>query len=249
MDSRPVTSMAIPIGLSGLHEAEEQLRSKAYELIADDDRLQIHLVIVERTMDLAEVFRRFDTPSEDLKLIQILGIRMFNAFAASLRLALSGYSQTSALIMRDILETVFLLDFFNSDRSQIKRWRMSERKERMKLFSPLRVREALDARDGFTSRKRAEVYEMFCELAAHPTMKSAAMLRPEKNGDAVIGPFMEATTLEAVLSEMGRLSIQAGEVTAAFLPLEWDPGIPSRLAFVEAKQKWIKRFYPDVAGS
>jgi hypothetical protein len=32
------------------------------------------------------------------------------------------------------------------------------------------------------------------------------MMRPQKDGDAVIGPFMEATSLEAVISEMGRLA-------------------------------------------
>lgn len=29
------------------------------------------------------------------------------------------------------------------------------------------------------------------------------IMRPQKDGDAVIGPFIEATSLEAVLSEMG----------------------------------------------
>lgn len=42
-------------------------------------------------------------------------------------------------------------------------------------------------------------------------MKSAWMMRPQKDGDAVIGPFIEKTSLEAVLSEMGRLAVQAGE--------------------------------------
>ncbi|WP_346913156.1 hypothetical protein [uncultured Roseibium sp.] len=87
----------------------------------------------------------------------------------------------------------------------------------MKEFSPVKVREALDARDGFTSKRRAEMYELFSELAGHPTMKSAWMMRPQKEGDAVIGPFMEATALEAVVSEMGRLAVQVGEQINAFL--------------------------------
>ena len=86
----------------------------------------------------------------------------------------------------------------------------------MKDFSPLRVREALDKRDGFTDKKRAEIYKLFSELAGHPNMKSAYMLRPDKDGDAVIGPFVERTALEAVLSEMERLAVQLGEVLIAF---------------------------------
>ena len=37
------------------------------------------------------------------------------------------------------------------------------------------------------------------------------MMRLQKDGDAVIGPFMAATALEAVISEMDRLAVQVGE--------------------------------------
>ena len=176
--------------------------------------------------------------------MQVLGMRIFNAFGASLKLALSGYSQNSALIMRDVLETVFLLNLFWGDRALIKGWRFADKKARMKEFSPVKVRESLDARDGFTSKKRAEIYELFSELAGHPNMKSAWMLRPEKDGDAVIGPFVEALTLEAILSEMGRLAVLVGEVLSEFFPDDWQRGFPSRLSFAQAKQCWIEKFYP-----
>ena len=146
--------------------------------------------------------------------------------------------------MRDILETVFLVDLFRGDRTLIGRWRIADKKGRMKDFSPVKVREALDRRDGFTSKKRAEMYELFSELAAHPTMKSAWMMRPKKNGDAIIGPFMEETSLEAVLSEMGRLAVQVGDVLNAFLPADATRDLAERLVFAEAKRTWITAFYP-----
>jgi hypothetical protein len=37
-------------------------------------------------------------------------------------LALSGYHQNSALILRDVMEMVFLLDLFAGDPSLIERW-------------------------------------------------------------------------------------------------------------------------------
>jgi hypothetical protein len=49
-------------------------------------------------------------------------------------------------------------------------------------------------------------------------MKSAWMMRPQKGGDAVIGPFIEKPSLEAVLTEMGRLAMQAGQGLVAFFP-------------------------------
>lgn len=121
-----------------------------------------------------------------------------NAFGAGLKLALSGYQQNSALILRDVLETVSLLSLFAGDRALIGRWRLADKNARMKEFSPVRVRDALDACDGFTSKRRAEMYELFSELAGHPTMKSSWMMRPQKDGDAVIGSFMEAMALKAV---------------------------------------------------
>lgn len=234
----------IPEKLENLHGAEEQLREKALGIIAGDQRLQLHLAIVEATMEIADIFRQFGTSDEDLKVVKILGMRAFNALGASLKLALSGYHQNSALILRDVLENAFLLDLFACDQTQIKLWRNADKKARMKDFSPVKVRHALDTRDGFTSRKRAEMYEMFSELAGHPTMKSAWMMRPKKEGGAVIGPFMETTSLEAVISEMGRLAIQVGGHINAFIPEDWTQGLAARHAFAQLKQEWLSTFYP-----
>ncbi len=195
-------------------------------------------------MDVADVFRQFPTNDEDLKVAQLLGMRTFNALGSSLKLALSGYNQNSALIMRDILETVFLLDLFKGDRSLIEQWRFANKKSRMKEFGPAKVRKTLDARDGLTTKKRFEIYEMFSELAAHPTMKSAWMMRPERDGDAVIGPFIEATALKAVISEMGRLAIQVGEILVAFFPADWRQGFSTCRAFSKLKRSWQAEFYP-----
>lgn len=237
----------IPQNLASLHSAEEQLREKAHGIIAADPRLQLHLAVTEAAMELADMLRQFDTSDEDLKVAEMLGMRTFNAFAASIKLALSGYHQNSALILRDAMETVFLLDLFAGDQSLIERWRFADKKARTKDFSPVKVREALDARDGATSKKRFEMYELFSELAGHPNMKSSRMMRPQKDGDAVIGPFMEATALEAVISEVGRLAVQVGEQLDRFFPPSWEQCMPSRVAFAKLKQNWMGTFYPTAA--
>ena len=177
-------------------------------MIKADDRLAMHLRVVERCMDLADLMRQFPTDDEDLKLIEMLGMRLFNAFGASLKLALSGYGQNSALIMRDVLETVFLLDLFRGDVAAITRWRAAESKN----GASRNFRHCVCVRRSMLVtallRRNAPPYtSCFPNLPAHPTMKSVFMMRPQKNGDAVIGPFLEKTALEAVLSEMGRLAI------------------------------------------
>ena len=233
--------------LQGLYGEEERLRRKSVEHVERNGKLKLYLSAVENVMNLAYVLRQFPTDDEDMKLIQILGMRMFNAFGSCTKLGLSGYNQNSALIMRDVLETVFLLDWFKDNKNDIERWRLADRRERMKHFSPLRVREALDARDGFTEKKRAKHYELLSELAAHPTMSSVLMMRPQQDGDAVIGPFIESTTLEAVLAELGRLAIQGGEVLDHFFPETWNDAVAARAAFSELKLQWIDVFYTETA--
>lgn len=242
-----MTRNTIPQNLASPHSVEEQLREKARSIIAADPSLQLHLAVTEAAMDLADLLRQFDTSDEDLKVAKILGMRTFNAFASSIKLTLSGYHQNSALILRDVMETVFLLELFAGDPPLIERWRFADKKARMKDFSPVKVREVLDARDGFTSKKRFEHYELFSELAGHPNMKSSWMMRPQKDGDAVIGPFMEATSLEAVISECGRFAVQVGEQLDRFFPANWDQGRPSRVAFARLKQNWFCTFYPTAA--
>ena len=49
--------------------------------------------MTEAAMDLADMLRQFNSSDEDLKVAVILGMRTFNAFAASIKLMLSGYHQ------------------------------------------------------------------------------------------------------------------------------------------------------------
>lgn len=238
---------SLPDNLEAIHGLEKQLRAKALYLVAQDRNLALHIALVEQAMNLGDLLRQFPTDDEDLKVIQILGMRMFNAFGASLILALSGYAQNSALLMRDIMETVFLVDLFSGDRSLIAKWRFADNQTIKRDFSPAAVRKALDARHGHTTKRREEHYKLFSQLAAHPTMKSDWLMRPEKDGDAVIGPFIEKPSLEAVLSEMGRLAVQVGMHLGAFFPEGWPKGFGPRLGFVEAAKTWRATFYPDAA--
>lgn len=147
----------LPDNLSRLHDREEALRREALSFIAADSGLSLHVTVVEQAMDIADLLCQVPTDDEDLKVVQMLGMRLFNAFAASLKLALSGYGQNSALILRDVLETAFLLDYCRTDRAAITRWRLADEKARRTEFAPVKVRDALDKRDGFTGEKRAKV--------------------------------------------------------------------------------------------
>lgn len=163
----------IPENLVLLHQGEEFLRTKSIEAIQKGRKIVAPVSTVERAMDLLGVFRQFKTDDEELKVVQVLGMREFNAFASATKLLLSGYVQMGAQILRDVLETVFLVDYFRTERTAIEKWRMADKATRLKHFKLIKIREALDRRDGFTSKKRAELCELFSELAGQRTCRES----------------------------------------------------------------------------
>jgi len=237
-----MTNISFPNNLDSLYGQEQYLREKAIEIIQSKPKLSLHFQAIERAMSLAKIVVDYPEEDEDFKVVKMLSIRMFNAFGASLTLIFSGYHQNSGMIMRDILETVFLMDLFKTDHTEIERWRFADKKTQREKFSPVAVRKALDERDGLHTMKRAETYKMLSELAAHPNMHSQHMLRPEKGGDIVTGPFMEESTLEAGVSELGRIAIQAGEIMNALLPEGWDLE-DVRASFALTKNEWVETLY------
>jgi len=44
--------------------------------------------------------------------LQMLAARLFNSGASAMKLLMGGFYQTAVMVMRDILETTFLLDYF-----------------------------------------------------------------------------------------------------------------------------------------
>src|SRR5688572_16542324 len=119
---------SFPENLSLLNKNEEELCRKSTTTISANQDLLLHLNAVELAMDMFDVLRQFPSKDEDFKVIQILGMRLFNAFASSFKLMISGYYQNSTLIMRDILETVFLLDKFRIDPESLSRWRSADKR-------------------------------------------------------------------------------------------------------------------------
>jgi hypothetical protein len=232
--------IGIPENFLRLHKGEEDLRTKAEQLVFANPRLALHLHVTESAMELADMHRQMGSDDEDQKVIRLLGMRCFNAFAASIKLSLSGYWQVSAMVLRDVLETVFLLDLFQSDPKLIAEWRKSDDQ---KKFKPYNVRNALDIRDSNSGQKRAKLYKLFCELAAHPTMKSDLMMRPKSDGDAFIGPFITETALEAVVSEMGKLAVQVGELLLPYLAKDDPNTMLSRNHFASTKSAWMQEFW------
>lgn len=193
----------LPENLEGLRKEEDNIRMQSLLHIYGDTALKDHLELVHDGLDVIFTFTNHHVNlNEDELVIQRLGIRLFNAGACSLSLLLSGYYQNSVLVMRDVLETGFLIDYFRTESGRIKVWRDSTDEERKKGFQPWQIRNALDKRDGFAEKKRAEAYKMLSNYAAHPTHKGFKLFSPKWMSK--IGPFFDEKYLKALLEELAK---------------------------------------------
>ena len=151
----------LPENFHSLHEWEERLRAQSLSEIARAEDLACHMRALESAMNTIEHYaRNWETDDQNKLTIQLLGVRLFNGAAASLKLLLSGYYQPAAAHARDLLEASFLLDYFRGDDALIAVWRTAKERKQRDRFRPIVVRKALDARDRFTGEKRAEQYRL-----------------------------------------------------------------------------------------
>ncbi len=80
--------------LHSLHQHEEELRAKSLEAINSSADLREHFALVSEAMNIIYAFSHDHVHGSDSELtLQMLGIRLFNAAGASVKLALSGYYQ------------------------------------------------------------------------------------------------------------------------------------------------------------
>lgn len=117
--------------------------------------LREHIEIISEAMNVIYAFSHDHAHENDDELtLQLLGIRLFNAAGATLKLGLSGYYQKAFDGVRDILETSFLIDFLRTNPEKIAEWKAADKKARIAHFGPGAIRNALDKRDGFSSGAR-----------------------------------------------------------------------------------------------
>src|SRR5712671_4387639 len=131
--------------IEATHDREEEVRRESMALIEVDPELFRRVEMVQKAMTVIFGYTiEYTSRSEDETTMQLLGVRLFNAAASGIKLALSGYYQTAFHQARDIMETGFLLDYFRTSPEQRAVWKRSDRKMRRELFDPVKIRIELD---------------------------------------------------------------------------------------------------------
>ena len=182
--------------LTSLHGHEESIRTESLALIARRTDLTDHLALVEEAMNVIWAFTQEHVHNSDDELtFQFLGIRLFNAAAVSIKLALAGYYQKAFVHVRDILETYFLVDYLRSNPAKVAVWKKADKKQRAREFSPMKIRDELDKRSGYVEGARKAAYDLISENASHATYRGFHLK---------IGPFIDELKLQAWLEEMAK---------------------------------------------
>ena len=228
--------------LHSLHEHEEKLRAQSLETIKADGALTDHLNIVSQAMNLIYAFSHdYRHQSDDELTLQMLGIRLFNAAGASVKLALSGYYQKAFDQVRDVLETYFLVDFLTTCPAKIAEWRVADKKARIAHFGPGFIHNALDKRDGYTSGVRKKIYDLISEYASHASYPGLSLVLNDKNLGEV-GPFLEKKKLAAWLQELAKQLSHAAVILVSDHKGNDLRLLATRAHYLEAVNAWVAKY-------
>lgn len=233
--------MALPKNLSTLHEHEEKIRADSLAFVDKNLDLREHLSMIHSSMSIIySLAQDHSNASDDELTIQYLGLRLFNSAASSLKLGLSGYYQSAFAIVRDVVETVALLDYMKSHPAQISVWKASDKKQRINKFGPGSIRKALNQRDQFPGNKRKDIYELYSEYAAHATAPGFQLLAPEGLGK--IGPFFSEKYLKAWIGEAVKFLVHGATIFMAHFGNIKPPLIMEKATFLDQATRWYNQY-------
>jgi hypothetical protein len=140
---------------------ETRIEAAQDATIVRSGELRDHIAIINGALDLiSRLPAARPHRDEDELIVFRLMVRCFNSGASCLRLLRGGYYQPAFSMIRDVIETGFLLDLFKRDKGELVKWRSLPAREREKRFKPVEVRKRLDELDGLREGRRASAYKL-----------------------------------------------------------------------------------------
>jgi hypothetical protein len=223
---------------------ERPIEAENDRFIRSDPELRDHFAIInECFLALSELIRIHEHKKEDELVVLRLGVLVFNDAGAGLKCARAGYYQPAFAMVRDMVETNFLLDLFARDRTAIREWATARPDQRRRRFSPAAVREILDRQDEFTGRIRHKVYSGFSTYASHPDPEGFVLISPDNMTQ--IGLFPDVVRVRAFLQELARNFTNVILAFGRHIPHHRVPEILSvKHRFVLAMDAWARVYMP-----
>jgi hypothetical protein len=198
----------LPDNFLRLWQAHDELIPWATEKISDVEHLKDHVDLISTYMTGVKFAQESSVSSARHTAICGLLMRSFEMLSIGLRSCLSGSYHASAMAARDLIETAFLLDFLLDQPGEPERWLIADLSDLSGngKYSPRKVREYLDQRDGYTERKRKKHFDMLSTLGAHPTPYGFS-LRRDGHGNINLGPFKQADLVRECIEELAKCTL------------------------------------------
>lgn len=229
--------------LDSLHAFEEKLRAEHKALVQTREDLSDHVGLVKSAMNILHaLIKEHEHRSDDELTLQLLGVRLFNTLAASIKLAHAGYYQNAFSALRDFLESYFLLDYLVAHPQEIAAWRVADKKILKNRYGPAAIRQALDKRDGLTQAKRKELYDLMSHVATHATPSGFRLAA--KDGLGEIGPFFDESKFQAWGEEAAKMAGHAGIIFSHAIKKPDRKLLPVKVAYLEKLGAWRQKYVP-----
>lgn len=139
-----------------------------------------------------------DNESDHVK--QMLGLRLLNSSLSSVSLIMQGYPQAALSIIRDMIETGNLLEYFRLLPEEVLVWAKSNNDERRNKYSAQKIRNKIKNKHNIENNNLSIAYWTLCDIAVHPTPAGFNMLLDTDSPMA--GPQFVEHRLDAWLREM-----------------------------------------------
>src|SRR5215204_3928786 len=205
--------------------------------------LRDHLLMINECFKaLSELLRLYPHKSEDELIVLRLGVRVLNDAGASLKNARSGYYQPALALVRDMIETGFLLVLFKREPARIQAWTTATERVRKRDFGPAAVRKRLDELDGHTQQVRQTVYSEFSIYAAHPHPRGFSVISP--NDMTEIGPFPDRDRVKACVDELVRHFTNIVLGFLGHIPHEEAALAEIKARFLATLDPWMRTYMP-----
>jgi len=135
-------------------------------------------------------------------ILEALCGRMYNLAAAAYILALRGFYDEALNLTRSIGEVSNLIALSVVDKKAVQEWLSSDKKTRLRKFSPSEVRKALERQEPSLLIADENWYSRFCETYTHITPETKPNMH-NNAGQPYAGGVYQLEGLTRALSELG----------------------------------------------
>ena len=182
--------------------------------LADYTSLQFSKVAIE--LRDARVSEEQEKINAAIALILEIGSSLISGANA---LFSSGNTYAAAALVRQLVEVEYLAWAFEDDKKEAEKWITSDKEERMKFFTPAKLRKAAQG------RFRSKDYGYHCELGGHPVPGAQVLL---ENAE-----LQAQLLLSDMLGHSGRIWDHL---------IRWADGADKQQAVLSQKENMLKKY-------